>query len=85
MYTINCSVGLGTILTSKRCEPWLGKISVSKLRKLTEHLYSKGLIWGKKFVINAKRLINHLQKFVPTAKVPLLIKQSQTLPISTAI
>ena len=85
MYTINCSVGLGTILTSKRCEPWLGKISISKLRKLTEHLYSKGLIWGKEFVINARQLINHLQKFVPPAKVPLLIKRNQTLHISTAI
>ena len=54
MYTITCSVSLGTILASKRCEPWLGKISMSKLRKLTGHLYSKGLIWGKRFVINAR-------------------------------
>ena len=64
MYTITCSVSLGTILASKRCEPWLGEISMSKLRKLTGHLYSKGLIWGKRFVINARWLMNHLQIFV---------------------
>ncbi len=85
MYTINCSVSLGTILASKRCEPWLGKISMSKLRKLTGHIYSKGLIWGKRFVISARRLMNHLQIFVRSVKILLLIKRSPTLPLSTAI
>ncbi len=84
MYTINCSVSSGTILASKRCEPWLGKTSMSKLRKLAGHLYPKGLIWEKKFVINVRRIMSHLQKTVQIVKVRLLKNLNLALPISTA-